>query len=146
MLRPGLGGIIRHHSGMANGGSGQAHRRSSGQVMLVTVMALSGTILGATTIAGLLMLHQIRQSTDTVNSSKAIYAADSGIEYELYRFFKDDSYEDINPLSNGATFETRVVEKLADDGVTVESITIKSTGKSNKIARAFETVLSKSSE
>lgn len=120
-------------------------RRESGQVMLVTVLALSGTILGATTIAGLLMLYQIRQSTDMVNSAKAIYAADAGIEYELYRFFKDDEYDDINPLSNGASFETKVVEKISADGVTIESIVIKSTGKSNKIARAFETILSKPS-
>jgi len=120
-------------------------KNKKGQVMLITVMTLSGTILGATTIAGLLMLYQIRQSTDIINSSKAIYAADAGIEYELYRFFKDDTYETEGILDNGATFETSVTETLGDDGVTIESVIIKSTGKSNKIARAFESILRRSS-
>ncbi|MDO8430221.1 MAG: hypothetical protein Q7S73_02540 [bacterium] len=64
---------------------------NGGQVMLITVLALSGTILGATTIAGLLMLYQIRQATDVVNSTKAIFAADSGFEWRLYKFYKTDN-------------------------------------------------------
>lgn len=67
--------------------SGQAPRHNSGQAMLLTVLALGGTILGATTIAGLLMLYQIRQTTDMANSAKAIYAADAGVEVGLYNFF-----------------------------------------------------------
>src|SRR3989344_7426978 len=61
-----------------------------GQVMLITILAISGTILGATAIAGLLMLYQIRQSTDIASSAKSVYAADSGIEWRLYKFFKTD--------------------------------------------------------
>ena len=55
--------------------------------MILTVLALGGAILGATTIAGLLMLYQIRQTTDLANSGKAIYAADAGIEWTLYNWF-----------------------------------------------------------
>ena len=36
----------------------------SGQVMIITILALGGTLLGATTVAGLLTLYQIRNSTD----------------------------------------------------------------------------------
>lgn len=55
-----------------------------GQVMLLTTITLSGALLGATTIAGLLMLYQIRQTTDIANSTKAIFAADGGLEWALF--------------------------------------------------------------
>jgi hypothetical protein len=57
-----------------------------GQVMILTILALGGTLLGATTIAGLLMLYQIRNSTDLENSAKAIFAADAGLDWALYKF------------------------------------------------------------
>lgn len=58
-----------------------------GQVIVLTVMILGGTLLGAASIAGLLMLYQIRQATDLGNSGKAIFAADAGIEWALYEHF-----------------------------------------------------------
>lgn len=69
--------------------------KSAGQVMILTVLALGGTILGATTIAGLLMLYQLRQSTDMANSARAIFAADAGIEQSFYNLF-------CGPLDNPA--------------------------------------------
>lgn len=54
--------------------------------MILTILALGGTLLGATTIAGLLTLYQIRNSTDLANSAKAIFAADAGVEWGLYKF------------------------------------------------------------
>jgi hypothetical protein len=57
-----------------------------GQVMVLTVLSLGGTLLGVTAIAGLLMLFQIRQATDLGNSAKAIFAADTGIEWALFDF------------------------------------------------------------
>lgn len=81
--------MIKEYPKKINGRSGLASipGRRSGQVMILTVMALGGAILGATTIAGLLMLYQIRQATDLANSGKAIYAADAGIEWTLYNWF-----------------------------------------------------------
>lgn len=60
--------------------------------MLLTVLIISGTILGVTTIAGILMVNQIRQTTNVANSFQAIFAADAGLEWELYRLFKDNGY------------------------------------------------------
>lgn len=57
--------------------------------MILTVLALGGTILGATAIAGTLMLYQIRQASDLVKSSEAIYYADGGIECGLNSFFSE---------------------------------------------------------
>ncbi|MDP2598610.1 MAG: hypothetical protein Q8P49_02145 [Candidatus Liptonbacteria bacterium] len=78
-----------------------------GQAMILSILALGGSILGATTIAGLLMAYQIRGTTDSVNSAKAIFAADGGIECGLYNFIKDPTVQCPNPSSpfpNGASY------------------------------------------
>ena len=54
--------------------------------MLIAVLSLGGAILGATTIAGLLTLYQIRATTDTENSAKAIFAADAGVEWAQFDY------------------------------------------------------------
>lgn len=59
----------------------------SGQAMLIAVLALGGAILGATAVAGLLTLYQIRATTDTANSAKAIFAADAGTEWALFNYY-----------------------------------------------------------
>jgi hypothetical protein len=59
----------------------------SGQAMLIAVLSLGGAILGATTVAGLLTLYQIRATTDTANSAKAIFAADAGVEWALFSHY-----------------------------------------------------------
>ena len=60
--------------------------------MLLTVLIVSGTILGATTIAGLLMLYQVRQATNFGQSLQALFAADTGLEWKLYQQFQDKNY------------------------------------------------------
>ncbi len=55
--------------------------------MILTTLALGGALLGATTIAGLLLLYQIRGTTNSENSAKAIFGADSGAEWVLFDFY-----------------------------------------------------------
>jgi hypothetical protein len=55
--------------------------------MLIAVLALGGAILGATTVAGLMTLYQIRATTDTADSAKAIFAADAGVEWALFNYY-----------------------------------------------------------
>ncbi len=88
-------------------------KSKDGQVMLLTAVLISGIVLSATSLAGLLTVYQLRQVTDVTNSTKAIFAADSGIEWELYKNFKDSkasapACSGGNPgqLCNGATFQT----------------------------------------
>ena len=50
-----------------------------GQVMLLTVLIVSGSIIGATTIAGLLMLYELRNATNVSQSLQALFAADTGL-------------------------------------------------------------------
>ena len=118
-------------------------RAKDGQVMLITSIVLSSTLLGATAIAGLLMLYQLRQGSDITNSTKAIFAADAGLEWRLYRFFKVDRSCDCSDpdqcpppeFLNGATLQTSCVSSAGD---TSQTVTIRSTGFANKNARAFE--------
>jgi hypothetical protein len=61
----------------------------AGQAMLITVLALGGAILGATTVAGLLTLYQIRATTDAQSSAKAVFAADAGVEWARFSYYCD---------------------------------------------------------
>lgn len=113
--------------------------------MLITVLVLSGTLLGATAIAGLLMLYQIRQTSDVINSTKAIFAADAGMEWRLYKFFKADNQtcKDCpdgaacpQPVfTNGASFQSTCSEQLSG---TTKTVTFRSNGNASKNNRAFE--------
>lgn len=78
--------------------------KNSGQVMLLSALLIGGSILAATSVAGYLMLLQIRQSTNIANSGKAITAASSGIDRALYfrnrQFFSETLSSEY--FSNGA--------------------------------------------
>ena len=60
----------------------------SGQVMLLSIMILGGVMLSASVIASVLLWYQVRQVNDAVSSAKAIFAADTGIEFISWCFFK----------------------------------------------------------
>lgn len=121
--------------------------------MLLTVLLLSGTILSATTIAGLLMLYQIRQSTDIANSTKAIYAADTGIEKRVAEIFLNpdapcslSELPLVGSLDNGAKFTVscdRQREEPTTETEGLETLIIKSTGEASRNFRALETVLAR---
>ena len=72
--------------------------------MLLAVLAIGGAILTASTIAGLLTLYQIRQATDFGNSAKAIFAADAGLEWELFNVFYPSGDAPKPDFTNGADF------------------------------------------
>jgi len=107
-------------------------KAEKGQVMLLTVMVTGGLILTASVIGGLLMLYQVRQSTDIINSTKAIFAADAGLEWDLYQRFvindnSDGTFDNPISFSNGATV------KIIRNGNTTKSI-----GTAGHTSRAFE--------
>ena len=56
--------------------------------MLLTAVMISGVILSATALASLLVLYELRQVGDITSSTRAIFAADTGIEWELYKNVK----------------------------------------------------------
>lgn len=126
-------------------------QQENGQIMLLAVMVLSTGILSASIVAGTIVLFQLRQAINVKESTKAAYAADAGLECELYMQFKavlplgtpcdtvsgasitcgTDAEGSFCQLTNGAKF--RVVRTgplpLPD---------IKSIGESGRATRAFE--------
>lgn len=108
-----------------------------GQLMLITVFILGGTMIGATLIAGLITTYRIRQSADVKDSVRAIFAADAGLERALFQCFKQ-AVPDCNnfgpiALSNGATYEV-----FFSLGGSVQEV--RSVGKSGRSARALRFV------
>ncbi len=85
----------------------------SGQVMIISIVALGGIFLGVTVVAGLLMTSQIREASDSQASTNAIAAADAGLEWGLYRYTYPTSTNATAPLSqfsNGAAADVRCYE------------------------------------
>lgn len=113
-----------------------------GQVMLMSILTLGAVMLGATAISGLLVVYQIRTSSDAASSAKAVFASDAGIDWALYQFLKPASATpDKQPVfSNGARFElvckdSSGAEKSCNDP-SVSSI--RSNGFYGVISRVFE--------
>ena len=95
--------------------------------MILSVILMSGALLSATMIASFLMVYHIRQATDIANSSKAIFAADAGVEWQFYKTRKDAGYP-APVFTNGAKLEV----------VPVELNVFRCIGSSGRSARAFE--------
>lgn len=116
-----------------------AHTQNGGQIMLVTVLTLSGTMLAVTAIAALLMIYQARQSVDAVNSAKAIFAADAGLEFQLFKSFRSGqcavASQSENGFDNGAAYAATCVQSAP------KIVTIRSQGTAGNVARALRTIL-----
>jgi len=56
--------------------------------MLLMVIILSAVFLGSAVTAGLLMVYQLSQVSRAVDSARAIFAADTGLERGLFRVFR----------------------------------------------------------
>ena len=95
--------------------------------MLLTVLILTGTLITATALSGILISRSLRESGNIANSMKAIYAADTGVEYELYKALRDPSAA-APTMNNGSTFTTTALS----------TTTIKSVGRAVNSVRAFE--------
>ena len=78
--------------------------QNSGQVMMIVVLVLSGIIIGATAVSGLMTVRQTRQTADAGNSSKAVFAADAGLEWRIYKFIDDGYACKAEDCSDGGLF------------------------------------------
>lgn len=77
--------------------------RETGQVLLITVLIMMSTFALAIAIGGM-VLYELRSMVNTNESVKAIYAAESGIEWQLYKTNKD-SYATAPKMENGTDYE-----------------------------------------
>lgn len=116
---------------------------SNGQVMILSVLAIGGILLVATTVAGFLISYGIRQSGDFTASTRAIIAADAGVEWELYIYTHPTSTEPSPSFGNGSKV---TVQCFDDNDKTLEcagpkatsTVTVLSNGEFRDASRIFE--------
>ena len=112
--------------------------------MLLSVLLISSAVLGAATIAGILVLFQLRQTADAETSAQAVFAADAGIERVLYEKYRNPGFV----CSDGLIISS--IESLPEDKFTIPNRDVeykvvfeggctvaKSAGRSGRSARAF---------
>ncbi|PIR98091.1 MAG: hypothetical protein COT89_01480 [Candidatus Colwellbacteria bacterium CG10_big_fil_rev_8_21_14_0_10_42_22] len=109
--------------------------KNKGQVMILSVLLISSAILAASSLAGLLVLFQLKRTAGAEDSARAVFAADAGIENALYKRFVDgctegDLLKDKFDFSNGQSANYQVKMDSCDYTVSV--------GSSKNTARAFE--------
>ncbi|MDO8676381.1 MAG: hypothetical protein Q7K16_01890 [Candidatus Azambacteria bacterium] len=105
------------------------NKNQSGIALVLTVVISSIVLLIAGLIANI-VATQIKLASDIGDSTIAIYAADSGIEWQLYQIRKGASV--LSPImSNGASISTTVTGSFPN-------FTIKSLGSYGLVKRQLE--------
>ncbi len=105
------------------------NKREKGIALLLTMIILSAGVSIAMLIAAI-VVFQSKLSSDINNSTIAIYAADSGVEWQLYQI-RNGASVPIPIMSNGATITTTVTGSSPN-------FTIKSLGSFGAVKRQFE--------
>jgi hypothetical protein len=93
----------------------QITKSMSGQAMLIIVVILGSSMLGIATIAGYISLQKIKSATEISDSTKAIYAADAGVEWCLYNKFGPNGTSTFdctnpNPMTFSNDSDVQVIE------------------------------------
>lgn len=104
-------------------------KREKGIALLLTMIILSAGSLIAMLIATIVVI-QFKLSSDVNNSMIAVYAADSGVEWQLYQIRNGVSVP-VPAMSNGASVSTTVIGGYPN-------FTIKSLGAYKEVKRQFE--------
>jgi hypothetical protein len=127
-------------------------KNNNGQTIILIVVMMGGILLTATTIAGLLMFYQVQQSNDFGDSTKAIYAADAGLERAIYYYYNNYIFDEENPcypisnacdvpsdisFSNDSFYEAKMVISPQGESDNINSFI--SVGKSNETKRILQT-------
>ncbi|KKS44830.1 hypothetical protein A2567_02310 [Candidatus Azambacteria bacterium RIFOXYD1_FULL_42_11] len=103
--------------------------KETGITLLFTMIILAFVLLTAVLIVDIVIV-QLKLSGDINDSLVAIYAADSGVEWQLYQIRKGQSIP--SPIFvNGAAVETTVTGSAPN-------FTIKSLGSFKEVKRQFE--------
>lgn len=102
--------------------------KSSGQVFLLSLLILSAVMISALFLMSI-FIKDIRQTTETSESVKAFYAADTAVEWQIYNTLNDPDIE--RPVMNNSTdFEWQ------NDYSTTGNI--KAAGSSKNVKRGLE--------
>jgi len=105
------------------------NNNQKGVALLLTTIIISIVLLIATLIANI-VITQLKLAGDINDSTTAIYAADSGVEWQLYQI-RNGASVPAPAMSNGATISTTVTGNSPN-------FTIKSLGAYKEVWRQFE--------
>ena len=103
--------------------------KEKGIALLLTTIILSAGLSIATLIAAIVVI-QFKLSSDVNYSMIAVYAADSGVEWQLYQI-RNGASVPAPTMSNGATISTTIIGGYPN-------FTIKSLGAYKEVKRQFE--------
>lgn len=102
--------------------------KSSGQIFLMSILILGAVLISALFLMSI-FIKDFRQSIETSESTKAFYAADSAMEWQIYNSLNDPDAS--NPeMINGTSYEYQ--NNYSTSG------NIKTTGFSRKVSRGLE--------
>lgn len=112
--------------------------------MLLTVVILGSIFLSASAIGGLLTLYQVKQANDAAVAAQAVFAADAGIEWQIFCYFVGQTKDVPCPagsssLKNGASFTSEAILNRSAGKLTITAEGSAGLG-SRKIVRALETI------
>ncbi len=62
-----------------------------GQAVVVAILTIGITLLGATAFAGVIMANELRAAGSVPDSANAIFIADSGVNWALYSYLTGKS-------------------------------------------------------
>ena len=105
------------------------NNNQKGVALLLTTIIISIVLLIATLIANI-VITQLKLAGDINDSTTTIYAADSGVEWQLYQI-RNGASVPAPAMSNGATISTTVTGNSPN-------FTIKSLGAYKEVWRQFE--------
>lgn len=78
------------------------NKKRKGQVMLLSIILIGGSLLTSGAVAGLLTIYQLKQSNNVVDSTKAFFAADAMLEWKTYDYVKTTNTPQPN-FTNGSS-------------------------------------------
>jgi len=105
------------------------NKNQSGIALLLTMIILSAGLSIAMLIAAIVVI-QFKLSSDINYSMIAVYAADSGAEWQLYQI-RNGASVPVPTMSNGASISTTIIGSYPN-------FTIKSLGAYKEVRRQFE--------
>lgn len=105
------------------------NNNQKGITLLLTVIIIS-IVMSIAILISNIVITQLKLAGDISDSVAAIYAADSGVEWQLYKIRQGASVASPN-MSNGATVSVTVTGNFPN-------FTIKSLGSYRAVKRQFE--------
>ncbi|HPD55448.1 MAG TPA: hypothetical protein PLR11_01375 [Candidatus Paceibacterota bacterium] len=107
-------------------------KNQKGQAMLITMLILMSSFLVSMALGGL-VLYELKSMIFTGESVKALYAAESGLEWKLYQANHPDEETGRGPIMNNGTSFIVSVSSTTEGYLVIYSV-----GRSINTYRALE--------